>query len=308
MFFRNLQIYRFVGEVSRYWSAPLTLSWKLDKYTFVGCGAYDHQTRGWCDPCWYLDGYRVYTRDKQVLLALRVEEKKLPGDVVRRHTADRAAKIEAEQGFKPGRRQMREIREAVENDLLPHVFGRQRTTHAWIDAINGWLVVDAANPAKADELLEMLHKSVGGLTVQRPQTVLTPVTAMTNWLLADDAPTGFTIDRDSELVSPSEEHATVRFVRHPLDAADIRHHIEAGKFATRLALTWNDQISFVLTDDFQIRRVNFLDILKENAAKADNMEEQFDADFALMTGELARLITDLIEALGGEKAHQAEGG
>ena len=70
---------------------------------------------------------------------------------------------------------------------------------------------------------------------------------------------------------------------------------------TRLAMTWNDRISFVLNENQPIKRVAFLDILKENAdSQSENADERFDLDFTLMAGELARLMDDLVEALGGE--------
>ncbi len=34
---------------------------------------------------------------------------------------------------------------------------------------------------------------------------------------------------------------------------------------------------------------------------AQNDDEKFDGDMALMTGELAKLMTELVDALGGEK-------
>ena len=72
---------------------------------------------------------------------------------------------------------------------------------------------------------------------------------------------------------------------------------------TRLAMTWGDKISFVLDDKLQIKRLSFLDILKEEAdGQAENEEERFDLDFTLMTGELAKFVPELVAALGGEKA------
>ncbi|MDR1934336.1 MAG: recombination-associated protein RdgC, partial [Candidatus Accumulibacter sp.] len=71
---------------------------------------------------------------------------------------------------------------------------------------------------------------------------------------------------------------------------------------TRLGMTWGDRISFVLDDKLQLKRLAFLDILKESTdGQAENEEERFDLDFALMTGELARLLDDLLAALGGEQ-------
>jgi len=68
-------------------------------------------------------------------------------------------------------------------------------------------------------------------------------------------------------------------------------------------MTWNDRISFVLNDQLQIKRLAFLDILKEQAeGQGENADERFDIDFTLMTGEVARLLDDLVTALGGEVA------
>jgi recombination associated protein RdgC len=94
----------------------------------------------------------------------------------------------------------------------------------------------------------------------------------------------------------------VRYVRHALEGEEIQQHIAAGKTATKLGLTWNDRISFVLSEQLQLKRLAFLDILKENTEQADNADEQFDLDFTLMTGEAAKLLADVVAALGGEKA------
>jgi recombination associated protein RdgC len=134
---------------------------------------------------------------------------------------------------------------------------------------------------------------------------MSPGAAMTTWLSEGDAPAGFTLDRDLELRAPGDERATVRYVRHALEGEEIREHIAEGKSATRLGMTWNDRISFVLTEDLQIKRLAFLDILKEEAegqaeGREGRDEERFDIDFALMSGELAKLLAALVEALGGE--------
>jgi recombination associated protein RdgC len=93
----------------------------------------------------------------------------------------------------------------------------------------------------------------------------------------------------------------VRYANHSLDGDEIRQHIADGKVVTRLAMTWNDRISFVLNDLLQIKRLAFLDILKEQSeSQADDADERFDIDFTLMTGEGAQLLADLLAALGGE--------
>jgi recombination associated protein RdgC len=95
----------------------------------------------------------------------------------------------------------------------------------------------------------------------------------------------------------------VRYANHSLEGEEIRQHIAAGKIVTRLAMTWNDRISFVLNDLLQIKRLAFLDLLKEQAeGQGEDEDERFDIDFTLMTGEVAQLLDDLLAALGGEAA------
>ena len=108
---------------------------------------------------------------------------------------------------------------------------------------------------------------------------------------------GFTVDRECELKSANEEKAVVRYARHPLDIEEVQAHIDAGKLPTKLALTWDDRVSFMLTEGLQIKKVSFLDTVFEGT-KAD--DGGFDTDVAIATGELVKLIPDLIEALGGE--------
>jgi recombination associated protein RdgC len=93
----------------------------------------------------------------------------------------------------------------------------------------------------------------------------------------------------------------VRYVRHPLEGKEVQKHISSGKSPTRLGLSWNGRIAFVLNAEMQLKRVQFLDMGKDRAEGAgEAAEEQFDIDFALMTGELEQLLGDLVEALGGE--------
>ena len=66
---------------------------------------------------------------------------------------------------------------------------------------------------------------------------------------------------------------------------------------TKLAMTWDDRVSFVLTEGLQIKKIALLDAVMDGTSKDDG---GFDTDVAIATGELSRLIPDLIEALGGE--------
>ena len=56
-------------------------------------------------------------------------------------------------------------------------------------------------------------------------------------------------------------------------------------------------MSFVLTENLRIRKLQFLDTVFEGSKAEDG---GFDTDVAIATGERKKLIPDVIEALGGE--------
>jgi recombination associated protein RdgC len=298
MWFKNLQIFR----LSPAWAiAAAELEELLSKQAFAPCGSADMQSRGWMPV--RDKGGLVHTVNRQMLLRFCTEKKLLPASVINQATAAKVAEIEEQQGFKPSKKQRKEVKEQVTDELLPRAFAVSSNTHIWIDPVHGWLVVDSASPTKTDDVFKWLLRSIPNLPVTSLRVVRSPGEAMTNWLELDEAPAGFTVDQDAELCSTGESKATVRYVRHTLEADDTRRHIKGGKRVTKLALTWNDRISFVLTDSLTIKRVAALDVLKENAGTgSQDDDERFDSDFALMAGELDGLLNSLVAALGGEGA------
>lgn len=300
MWFRNLLVYRLHAD------SKLTLDSLDDKLaadSLQPCGGYQMETRGWVPP--RSGGRHVHALERQWLIALGVNQKLLPGSVVNQTVKERAEELAAKQDHPVGRKQMRDIRERTLKELMPRALTRRSTLRAWIDPVNHWLVVDTAAEKKAEELLETLRKADAGVATKRLDTQQSPSAAMTQWLAGGDAPKGFTIDRDLELRAADEARATIRYVNHPLEGREIRDHIAAGKVATRLGLTWKDRISFVLTAEFQLKRIVFLDVLRqETDDRAEDADEQFDVDFALMTGEFSGLLADLARVLGGEKKRE----
>ncbi|MCM8611994.1 recombination-associated protein RdgC [Accumulibacter sp.] len=294
MWFKNLQLYR----LPQGWDAEAeSFEQQLARLPLLGCGASDPRSLGWVAP--RDGGSLLHAVNQQWLIALGVEEKLLPASIVRRLAGERAREVEEADGRRIGRRELRELQEQMTHELLPRAFVRRRTTFGWIDRGSGWLVVDAASPAKAEELLEHLRRSLDSLPAKVVKPLQSPSAAMTAWVAAGEAPAGFTLDQDLEL--RSAEKASVRYANHSLEGEEIRQHIADGKVVTRLAMTWNDRISFVLNDLLQIKRLAFLDILREQSeSQTDDADERFDIDFTLMTGEGAQLLADLLTALGGE--------
>jgi len=303
MWFRNLLFYRFRAGVR---VSAAAFGDALGAGTITAPARFATESRGWVPPRDDDDESFLFASHRQWLFAFATEQKILPASVVREATRARAKSLARRQGHPVGRKQMRELREQALEELLPRALARRRTVRCWIDIEARLLVLDTANEKVADELVALLAKSVEGLpALARIDTARSPGGSMTQWLTSTEAPSGFSIDRDLELVSTTDAKSTVRYARHDLGGRDIREHVKGGKVATRLGLTWKDRVSFVLTDRFQLRRVGPVAIEAEVTAEAgDDAQERFESDFVLMTGELGALVTDLIDALGGEKPRE----
>lgn len=293
--FKNLQIYRLPAP----W--PVTseaLTEQLAEYTFTPASSNELLREGWSAPRPH--GNLVHVVNSQFLLQLQTEKKLLPASVINQVAKARAIELEEAQGFMPGKKAMKELKERVADELLPRAFSTSSTTRVWIDPVNGWLAVDTASPARADNVIKLLLKAIDKMPLESLRVQRSPVGVMTEWLHADEAPAGFTIDMDATMRAAGESKAQIVYKRHTLDPDDLRRHIAAGKQCTRLAMTWGSKISFVLTDSLSIRAIRQLDVLTEKESITKNDDERFDSDFALMSAELAKLIADLVDALGGE--------
>ena len=271
----------------------------LSRQPLLPCSGLQMESRGWVCP--HEDGIFLYAQNRQWLVSLGVEQKLLPASIIRQVAAERAEDLARKQGHPVGRKQMRDLRDQVTDELLPRALSRRRTTLAWMDTVNGWLVVNAAGDARSDEFLESFRRAELGASPRTLETQRSPASAMADWLARGEAPRGFTVDRDLEMRASDASKATVRYSNHPLDGKEIRDHLSSGKTVVKMGLTWNSRISFVLTEQLQLKRVTFLDVLESEGGGEDQDEqERFEVDFALMTGELARLLSDLVKVLGGE--------
>jgi recombination associated protein RdgC len=296
MWFKNLQVYRLPTN----WGMTAErLADDLASQAFAPASSNELLRQGWMAPRG--DGAPlVHAVNGQFLLTLATEKKILPAKVVNQVAKAKAAELEEVQGFSPGKKAMKELRERVADELLPRALSVQSETNVWIDPVNGWLVVDAASASKADDVIKFLLKAVDKLPLESLRVQRSPVAVMTAWLESDEAPHNFTIDQDATLRATGESKAQVGYKRHTLEVGEMREHIARGKQCVRLAMTWDSRVSFVLTEQLAIKSVKPLDVIKENDAITYDQNERFDNDFALMTGEYAKLLADLVEALGGE--------
>lgn len=292
--FKNVMLYR-LGES---FSLPQAIVEEgLATQRFTECLPSQEKSMGWVEPRGEEHGALLEAVNGQWILKFKIEARILPGSVVRRKAEERMAKIEEITGRKPGKKQAREIREDTFIQLLPQAFTKQSSSLVWINPAARLMVLDVGSQSKADELLTVLFKAVPGLSAAPLATVQAPAASMAMWLSGKTAPGAFDMDRECELKSTDDMQSVVKYARHHLDIAEIRQHIEGGKVPTRLAMAFEGRIAFTLTDTMQIKKIKFLEGVFDTEVAE---EDRFDTDTAIATGEMSKLIGELVEVLGGD--------
>lgn len=271
----------------------------LQKAAFQPCRPSQEKSEGWVPPRGEAHGALVESVGGQWMLRFHTEIKLLPTSVVQKRVQEKCDAIEREAGRKPGKWEQRDLKEEARLDLLPQAFTKESRTWVWIDPQASTLVVDTSSQAQADAAVTSLVECLPpGFALALLNTQTSPQAAMAQWLLEQEAPEGFYIDQECELKASGDSGAVVRYGRHPLDIEEVRQHIEQGKLPTKLALTFDGRVSFVLTDGLRLRSIQLQDVARDDGGA----ESGFDADVAIITGELARLLPALTVALGGDSA------
>lgn len=299
MWFKNLAIYRFTEPFTL--SAEL-LEQKLQQHPFRPCGSHDEFSFGWTAPLGRASDALVHANNGFMMISAKKEEKVVPSSVINEMLQDRISEIEERESRKLPAKERGRIKDELIFELLPRAFSFSKKTFAYIDSQGGWLVVDAASAKKAEDLLSNLRQCLGSLPVVPIGASVKPAGVMTQWLLDNGAPKDILIEDECELRSPEEEGGIIRCKRHDLALPEIKNHLDSGKQVIKLAISWADRLSFVLDEGLAVKRLKFLDLIQEQAADIEAFDEteQFDADFSIMSAELAQFIPRLLELFNVE--------
>jgi recombination associated protein RdgC len=303
--FKNLYIY----TLDSHWKiSPAVLEETLVKRPLLPVAAAAMESQGWVAP--HASSGIVYSQGKQVLVTLGTQQRLLPASVINQAVKQRAVALEKTQGFAPGRKQLRDLKDRVTDELRPRAFVREKTVRAWLDLQKHRLVVDTSSAKVAENLATALRNDLDELPAIPLETQEAVGPAMTGWLTDGSISAEFALDQDCELVANELQKSAVRYVRHGLEGQEIRSLIKGGKSASKVGLVWRDRLSLVLTEKLEIKRLRFeaMDAKDgvEGGGKPSKEKEKddaalFEANFTLMSGELGGLLDDLVALLGGLK-------
>jgi recombination associated protein RdgC len=295
MWFKNLYLYQFEKEFTH---DADTLHDELSAKPFTECSATQRESMGWVPPLGKKSEAYTHSANNFILMTMARQERLLPASVVREELDERVIEIQDRENRKVGSKEKKELRERIEDELLPRAFTRTQKLDAWIDVKGGWLVINTPSATRAEAFSTLLRKTIGTLPVVPPKSeAVSPI--LTDWLTKYESPEPFEIGDECELKGTGDDQSIAAFRKHELGTDEVKSNLETGKNVSKLALVWDKKVSFVVGDDLIVKKLKFLDVLEEKRNEQDpqSNEERMDIEFTLMTGELSQLIPDLIKEL-----------
>lgn len=300
MWFKNLNVYKLVN----FNVAEEVIAEKLAEKAFQPCLPHDEKSVGWISPIDdELDGL-VHTAMGRHIISLKVEEKKIPASVINEELKKRISKMRKENPDlgKISKQTKDNLKEEIKSEFLPDAFSKINRTRAYIDTKLEILVIDNASRAKAELFIQMLKVTIDGEFKCLPLQTQNEVSEeMSRWLKDSSAPETLDVGERCQLRDLGDL-GTIKYAKHALDDAKLIGYLRDDKTVSELELTWEEDVRFLLTEDFMMKGLKFGSNIQDKA-KEDNTEneiDEFDSEFIIMTDTLAQFIPKMVNILGGE--------
>lgn len=292
MWFRQAQIFQLCNP-------PHITSERLtelfESLMYKPCLATMPLTMGWCSVIDEPDAPVVRGFNGCYIFCLLIEEKILPATVVRQHVNERIKQLEASENRKVYKREIYALKDEVTQLLLTKAFSKFSRVYAYIDTRHNWLVLGTTNKKKTEQFFSIFKKvfseHIQNFKFKKGSTVLT------HWLKHQDYPTNLAIEKSAVLQDPMQQTRVIRCQQQNLFNENILSFIDEGFEIKQLALSWQDQIHFTLSEFVLFQGIKFQDELLKQAEdlEAETLQQEFDANFLIMLEALTGLFKDILE-------------
>ena len=298
MWFKNIHVFSLVDHFALSAEQLQTL---LLEHRARPCGKLEPMHYGWASPWGMGSDSLLHASQGRYLLVARKEEKLLPASVVKEQVLMKVAEIEREEHREVTGREKKSLFEQLSIQLLPQAFSKAQLTYAYIDLEKQWLVIDSSNHTRAEDLTVLLRQTLGSLKLSEIKVASSPSVLFTEWVSGQGLPHDFCLEDYCELQDPNSASTVIKCMNQDVMAKEVLGHIDSGKQVIKLALTWQDRITFIVDQQLGIRRIRFLDLVQQQVddANVESPEEKFDADFMIFSSEFALFLPRLWEVFGG---------
>lgn len=276
---------------------------KMEQLVFTPCLPSMPQSSGWVSPIDEDSMPLVRSINDNIMLCLQVEEKILPATVIRQELAEVIKQIENSENRKLRPKEKYALKDEITISLLPRAFSKLTKIYAYIDVKNHWLILGTANTKKSEQFISMFKKLITEDVYVQPLETKNLSSIMTYWLKTQNYPSSFAIEKACVLQDPNQENRVIRCKQQDLFATGIQSLLNDGCEAIQLALSWQDRVNFILSNDLSLSSIQFQDeiIAQVKEMEPETKQQQFDADFLIMTGTFSQMLPELKDALTNKR-------
>jgi recombination associated protein RdgC len=293
MWFKQVQLFQLTPS-KRY--SLMDICEKLGKLEYEECLPFMPYGAGWVSPIDEEGAPLVQSLNSYMMICLQIEEKILPLIVIRQELVKKIKLIESLENKKVGQKEKYALKDEIVATLLPRAFSKLTKIYAYIDIKNNWLLLGTVNARKTEQFISAFKKTFGDNINYFQIKKLSAI--MTSWLKNQDYSSSFSIEKSCVLQDVNYQGRVIRCQQQNLFASSIQALIKDGCEIKQLALNWQDHIDFVLLDDLSLQSIRFKDEIIEQVKEmeAGTKQQQFNAEFLIMTETLDGLLKDLLNS------------
>lgn len=227
----------------------------------------------------------------------RFAQKVIPASVIKQAVADECAKVEADTGRKPGKKEKREIKEHVITTLSAQAFVRNTDVIAYFRTATNHLLVPTLSKTIGDKLMTQLVIAVETVKTEtiHVSNVTQGLTArLKKWLDDEDCPFGDFYPVNEVDLEQENRSVRVKMVALQSARAAMESSLAQGFAVNAIGLSLNGD-EFKLTHDFKLRSIVLAEDVDMDAEENADKEATFRADAAIEVDRIGLIVDALVE-------------
>lgn len=293
MWFKQLKVFEVISSIQLNTDF---LEEQLEKKSFTPCGSNTPFIAGWVAPIDEENEILVHEYKNYQMLCLQIEEKILPAYVVRQELIARVKQFEISQQSTMSNKEKFILKGQIYNELLAKAFTRISKIYAYFDNNHKKLILNTINMKTSEIFISVLQKTIEDLELIA-LSIKNLTSIMTDWLQQEHYPKSLCIEDTCILKNHRKAKSLIRCQGQDLFSKGIRLFLEEGYQVEQIVVTWQDQLTFVLKDNFNLGSVQYGDQITTETKNysSDKVMECFEADFIIMTETLNTLINNLLK-------------
>ena len=279
MFFKNLTAFKILDINIDIFEQS------INKLNFVSCSNSQKSSRGFVNPFIKEDDNVLFKFNHLAAFCLLSEEKILPAQVINQQTQEYIEELELTRYV--SKKEKTQIKEDMEQRLLPQAFSKFKKIFGYLDLTNNHLVIDSVSDKQITEVLDLLQRCEA-----RFEPVIKEETdILTDWLVENTHPLDVEIAEKCKLTSAiGDSVANISCQGSSMLNDNIKSFIESGGYITELAIVWREQLAMTANTKLQFKSIKFLEGIKD-LNKEDN--HGHEVDLLLMADIFSELLNTM---------------